>query len=132
MLAYEGAIELAQKKNYARAAEYFSRALKQGSEEPTTFLNLATALEEMGRGEEAEAVLLRGLAAYPYNRAIVARLAMQYAIDGQSWRGRALISQYPKVFPEDPVMRGVLTQIDAAGDTETGVPTRGSKVASPE
>jgi len=32
----------------------FQRALKQGSEEPTTFMNLATALANLGRGQEAE------------------------------------------------------------------------------
>ncbi len=132
VLTYEGAIELAQRKNYARAAEDFSRALKLGSEEPTTFLNLATAMEGMGRGEDAEAVLVRGLAAYPYNGVIVARLALQYAMDGQSWRGRALISQYRKVFPEDPVVRATLAQIDAAGNTEAGVPMRGATLATPK
>jgi hypothetical protein len=54
-----GAVALAEKKDNAKAADYFERALKQGSEEPTTFLNLATALQNLGRAQEAEAVLER-------------------------------------------------------------------------
>jgi predicted CXXCH cytochrome family protein len=44
-----GAVALAEKKDNAKAADYFERALKQGSEEPTTFLNLATAFGNLGR-----------------------------------------------------------------------------------
>ena len=38
-----GAVALAEKKDNAGAAKYFALALKEGSEEPTTFMNLATA-----------------------------------------------------------------------------------------
>jgi hypothetical protein len=126
-----GAIELAQKKDYARAEEYFARALKQGSEEPTTFLNLATALQGQGRAKDAEAVLERGAAAYPYSGTMVARLALQYAADGQSWRAQNLIQQYRKLFPEDTVARQALQQIDAMGSAGGTMPDRGTQVAPP-
>jgi len=102
-----GAVELAQRKDNVRAADDFARALKQGSEEPTTFLNLATALENLGRAGEAQAVLERGVAAYPYSGPLVARLAQQYFLAGQSWRGRELVKQYRELFPEDPALREV-------------------------
>jgi len=44
-----GAVALAEKKDNAGAAKYFALALKEGSEEPTTFMNLATALVNLGR-----------------------------------------------------------------------------------
>jgi hypothetical protein len=113
-----GAVELAQKKNNARAADYFARALKQGSEEPTTFLNLATALENLGRTDEAEAVLERGVAAYPYSGSLVSQLARQYLINGQVWRARRLVQDYRVLFPEDPALRDVQERLDGAGSAD--------------
>ncbi|MGA2673220.1 MAG: hypothetical protein ABSE99_08325 [Terracidiphilus sp.] len=114
VLNFLGAVELAQNKNNAKAADDFARALKQGSEEPTTFLNLATALDNLHRAPEAEAVLERGVAAYPYCGPLVARLAQHYHFDGQSWRARNLVQQYRANFPEDPALRAVQRQIDAS------------------
>ncbi|MGA2831929.1 MAG: hypothetical protein ABSE55_02555 [Terracidiphilus sp.] len=108
-----GAVALAEKKDYAKAADYFSRALKQGSVEPITFLNLATALGNMGRAEEARVVLERGVAAYPYSGPLVARLAQSYFLSGQTWRARGLVQQFRALFPEDPSLREVQTRLDA-------------------
>jgi Tetratricopeptide repeat len=103
-----GAVALSDKKDNAKAADYFSRALKLGSEDPTTYLNLATALENLGRHQEAESVLERGVAAYPYWAPLVARLAQQYLNDGQTWRASVVVHQYRKLFPEDPLVRDAL------------------------
>ena len=65
-----GVVALAEKKDNANAADYFSRAMKQRSEEPTTYLNLARALENQGRHQEAEWTLESGVAAYPYSGAL--------------------------------------------------------------
>jgi hypothetical protein len=111
-----GAVALAEKKDNAAAADYFAHALKQGSEEPTTFMNLATALTNLGRRQEAESVLERGVAAYPYNGTITARLAQQYAMDGQMVQARKLVEKYRKVFPEDELMKDVENHLDAAVD----------------
>jgi hypothetical protein len=100
-----GAVALAEKKNNAAAEGYFARALKGGSEEPTTFMNLATTLANLGRGREAERVLERGVAAYPYNGTLTARLAQQYAMDGHGGEARKLVRQYRLVFPEDAMVR---------------------------
>jgi hypothetical protein len=107
-----GAVALAEKKDNAKAADYFQRALKQGSDEPTTFLNLATALENLGRTQEAGVVLERGVAAYPYSGPLVAMLARQYFAEGQAWRAQKLIQQYRALFPEDPLVRMAQKQIE--------------------
>ncbi len=125
-----GAVALAEKKDNAKAADYFARARKQGSEEPTTFLNLATALENLGRTQDAEVVLERGVAAYPYLGTLTARLAEQYFVDGQSWRARDLVRQYRALFPEDTALREVERHMDAAGSVGgPGLPNRDTPAA---
>jgi tetratricopeptide (TPR) repeat protein len=101
VMNYLGAIALVEKKENAKPADYFSRALKLGSEDSATYFNLATALHNMGRSQEAESVLERGIAAYPNSGQLVARLAIDYSIDGQGWRPRSIIKNYRKLFPED-------------------------------
>lgn len=112
-----GAVALAQTKDNAKAAEDFALAIRNGSEDPITFLNLATALENLGRGPEAEGVLERGVAAYPYSGQLTARLAQQLAMNGQTGKARLLIKQYRAVFPEDKVVRDVEEHLDAMGNT---------------
>lgn len=126
-----GAVELAEKKDNAAAEGYFARALKEGSEEPTTFADLATALANLGRGQEAERVLERGVAAYPYNGILTARLAQQYAMDGQADEARKLAGRYRSVFPEDSLMRAVEERLDGAVDVDPLVRSSHSSPALP-
>ncbi len=107
VLSSLGAVALAETKDNALAARDFALAIRNGSEEPIAFLNLATALENLGRGQEAEGVLEKGLAAYPYSGQLTARLAQQYAMDGQPGRARKLVEQYRALFPEDAMVRDV-------------------------
>jgi hypothetical protein len=109
-----GAVALAEKKDNAGAAKYFALALKEGSEEPTTFMNLATALVNLGRAQAAEQVLERGVAAYPYYGQLTARLAQLYAMDGQTGKARNLVRQYLAVFPEDLALREAEKRLDGA------------------
>ena len=132
VLNYLGALALAERKDDAAAAQYFTRALALGSEEPTTFLNLAMALRGMGRGQDAEAVLQRGVAAYPYDGALVARLALQYAANGKIWQSEDTIRAYRRVFPEDPLTRKVLQQIETSGASgDPSSPSRGAPMMLP-
>jgi hypothetical protein len=132
VMNYLGAIALVEKKDNAKAADYFSRALKLGSENSATYLNLATALHNMGQYREAESVLERGIAAYPNSGQLVARLAIDYSSDGQGWRARSIIKTYRKLFPEDTVVRDALKQIDGAeNNPETPGFSRGPSVALP-
>ncbi len=117
-----GAVELAQKKDNAKAAEDFSRALKMGSEEPTTYLNLATALQNLGQSQQAEEVLTRGVAAYPYSGPLVARLAQANFLAGKAWQARNLVQQYRLLFPEDPVLRALQGRIEGPGSGASSEP----------
>jgi hypothetical protein len=128
-----GAVALAQKKDNQAAADYFARALKAGSEDPTTFMNLATALANLGRGTQAEAVLERGVAAYPYHGLLTARLAQQYAMDGQTERARKLVAKYRKTFPEDMNVREVEKHLDGLANVDPPeVPGRSAPAAVPK
>jgi hypothetical protein len=113
-----GAVALAEKKDNAAAADDFARALKHGSEEPTTFMNLATALANLGRRQQAEGVLERGVAAYPYSGPLTARLSQQYAMDGELGKARKAVEQYRAFLPEDPVVREVEKRLEAAGGVD--------------
>jgi hypothetical protein len=113
-----GAVALAEKKDNVAAEGYFARALKRGSEEPTTFMNLATALENLGRGQEAERTLEQGVAAYPYNGILAARLAQQYATDGQAAKARKLVERYRAVFPEDATVRETEKHLDGLANMD--------------
>jgi len=117
VLASLGAIALAQTKDNVQAARDFALAIKNGSEEPITYLNLATALGNLGRGPEAEGVLEKALAAYPYSDQITARLAQQYAIDGQMWKARKVVDEYRAVFPEDTMVREVEQHLDTPAES---------------
>jgi len=130
VLSCLGAVTLSAKTDNAKAAGYFSRALKLGAEEPTTYQNLAASLENLGRHQEAEAVLERGVAAYPYSGPLVARLAQQYYNDGQAWRARVIIQQYRKLFPEDIIVRDALKQFEKPGNPDelSSAPGRGAPV----
>jgi hypothetical protein len=107
---YLGVLALDRKDN-AAAANYFSNALRLGSQEPTTFLNLGTALQNAGRAKDAESILEQGIALFPFNGPLVARTAIQYALDGQTWRAYALIGKYRQLFPEEPAARQALEVI---------------------
>jgi tetratricopeptide (TPR) repeat protein len=127
-----GAVALVEKKDNAKAADYFARALKLGSEEPTTYLNLATALYNAGQASEAESVLERGLVSYPNSGPMVAKLALDYASGGKAWQARALIKRYRKNFPEDSAVRDALSLIDRAEQTQEAPGySRGNTVAPP-
>jgi hypothetical protein len=132
VLNFLGALAVAQTKDYASAADDFARALKLGSEEPTTFLNLAIVLENLDRAQEAEAVLERGVAAYPYSGLLTAKLAQEYAMDGQLSRARNLVQKYLTLFPEDSAMREVQEHLDAAGSADDpATPSQATPVPPP-
>jgi len=128
-----GAVELAQKKDNVRAADDFARALEHGSEEPTTFLNLATALENQGRAAEAQAVLERGAAAYPYSGPLASRLAMRYAANGQVLRAQDVVRHYRSIFPEDTLLQEVQLHLKAAENSSgQSLPTQTSPAQLPK
>ena len=110
----KGAMAMAEKKDF-EARDYYDRALKAGSEELITFLYLSTALDNIEHQEEAERVLERGVEVYPYSAELRARLARQYVHDGKTWRARLVVNEYVKYFPEEPTIRAVQLELQAAG-----------------
>ena len=71
-------------------------------------------LHNFGRYAEANSVIT----AYSYSGQLPARLAIDYSDNGQEWQARAIIKKYRKLFPEDIVVPGALTQIDRPEHTE--------------
>jgi hypothetical protein len=133
VLASLGAVAMAQRKDNATAARDFAMAIRNGSEEPITFLNLATALENLGRGQEAAGVLEKGLAAFPYSGQLTARLAQQYAMDGQAAKARKLVEQYRSLFPEDLGVREVERHLNDLGSADPlTAPGRSPQVPLPK
>lgn len=114
VLEYEGALALGVQKDYTRAAEAFRAAIKAGASGPEVYLDLATAEEKMGQLQQAEAALEEGVAAYPYNGPLRAQLGLALAANHEEWRGRSVVEEQLKVFPEDPWCRSALGQIEAA------------------
>ncbi len=103
-----GVVALAAKRDYPRAADDFERAMKGGSEQPTTFLNLATALDGAGDARGAENVLERGARAYPWNSALLTHWAQECAKLGEGWKAHDALAAYNREFPEDETVRQAL------------------------
>lgn len=110
----KGAMAMAQKKDF-EARDCYEKALKGGSEELITFFYLSTALDNLEHQEEAERVLERGVEVYPYSAEMRVRLARQYLHDGKTWRARLVVNEYMKYFPEEPSIRAVQLELQAAG-----------------
>jgi tetratricopeptide (TPR) repeat protein len=106
---------LLEEKDYSRAADYLSRAIERGGEEPTTFLYLAQALLRSGQNSQALRALERDLAAYPYDLPLRAGVAMGYL--GMHERQRALefMRQHLELFPEDAPMRDMMKKVEGYG-----------------
>lgn len=124
VLQYDGVLQLGMRHDYAAAAEDLRAVVKSGTAAPEIYLDLANALEKLNRRSEAEGALERGIAAYPYNGALHAELGLAYAADQQIERGRSVVEQQLKVFPEDARCREVLRRIEAA---ENGQVVPGTK-----
>jgi len=109
-----GALALTENKDFS-ARDYYARALKSGNQELTTYMYLATALDSIGHDEEAENVLERAVATYPWSAMMRVRLARQYVHDNKVWRARATLNEYLKVFPEETSARDMLNEMQSAG-----------------
>ncbi len=126
-----GAVEIAQAKDNAKAARDFALAIKNGSEDPITFLNLATALQSLGRNSQAVSVLERGVAAYPWNDQLTARLAVLYVQNGDAEKARKLVEQYRAVFPEDQLVRETAAHLSPSGGAEPVAPLANTNPVPP-
>lgn len=103
---------LVEEKDYPRAAQYLSRAVERGAEEPTTFLYLGQALSRNGQDSEALSVFQRGLSAYPYDLPLRAGVAMEYLRLHQTQRALEAMRRQLELFPEDALMRDMMKKVE--------------------
>lgn len=99
-----------QNRNFATAEEHLQRALKLGPPRATTYGDLAEALNQLGRKQEALDALNQAYALDPFNpqiqKARIGRL-----IDLKRYReALASIEHYVDVFPQDEFMRQMLAR----------------------
>ncbi|MFC5861872.1 tetratricopeptide repeat protein [Acidicapsa dinghuensis] len=99
-----------QSRNYAAAEDHLRRAVKLGPPRATTYADLAEALNQQGRKQEALDALNQAYALDPFNpqiqKARVGRL-----IDLKQYReALAAIEHYVDVFPQDEFMRQMLAR----------------------
>jgi 2-hydroxychromene-2-carboxylate isomerase len=82
---------------------------------------------------QAERVLERGVAAYPYNGLLTARLAQQYAMDGQMGQARKLVEKYRALFPEDANVREVEKHLEGIQNVDPlTAPGRSASITAPK
>jgi len=103
---------LLEEKGYPRAADYLSRALERGGEEPTTFLYLGQALSRNGQDVEALGVFERGVSAYPYDLPLRAGVAMEYLRLHDTQRALEAMRRHLELFPEDALMRDMMKKVE--------------------
>lgn len=115
MLVCLGMKELLEENNYPLAAEYLSRAIERGGEEPTTYLYLEQALSRSGRDSEALSVFERGVKAYSYDPPLRAGVAMEYFRLHEKQRALEVMRQQLELFPEDALMRGIMKKVEDSG-----------------
>jgi hypothetical protein len=106
---------LLEEKDYPRAAEYLSRAIEHGGEEPTTYLYLGQALSRSGHDSEALQAFERGVQAYPYDPPLRAGVAMEYLRLHEKQRALEVMRQHLELFPEDALMREMMKKVENSG-----------------
>ncbi len=93
------------------AIEYLKEAVKAGSQPASTYDDLAELLIQSSREDESAALLVEGVAAWPFSPRLRKMLALRY-INLKRFRDASeTIHQYVERFPEDDFMRGLLHQI---------------------
>lgn len=94
----------------ADAIRLLLKAEEKGAPGATTYLDLADAFARQGRYDEAVSVLERGLAAFPYSKAVRKYLALSYIRQKAYVKAKLTLEEFVRDFPEDSFMRGLLRQ----------------------
>lgn len=99
-----------QNKNFAAAEEHLQHALKLGPPRATTYADLAEALNQPGRKQEALDALNQGYALDPFNP-LIQKARISRLIDLKQYREALVaIEHYVDVFPQDEFMRQMLAR----------------------
>jgi tetratricopeptide (TPR) repeat protein len=94
-----------EQKDDARAIEYFSGAVKNGSTSPQSYEQLATLLVRAKRFSEALNVLESGIKLLPYDATLYRLLGISYLSLGKNEEARGLLRQAVQTFPQDRALR---------------------------
>jgi tetratricopeptide (TPR) repeat protein len=100
-------------KEYAKAAEYLTRALQNGADFAATYVDLGEALARLGRVGESAKVLEQGVAAWPFSADIQKSLILRYVTLKQFPQADEALKRYVSIFPQDTYMRGILARVEA-------------------
>jgi hypothetical protein len=99
---------LAKGKN-EEALAHLSRGLQLG--EATVYEDIAKALSNLGRDEEALDYLKRGVDTYPFNTVLLKSVTLQYINSKRYAEARRAMERYIELFPEDSFMRKLLARV---------------------
>lgn len=100
---------LAEGKN-EEALAHFSKGLQLG--DSTVYQDMAKALSNLGRGEEAIDYLKRAVDTDPFNAVLLKTLTLQYINLKRYPEARQSMARYVELFPEDSFMRKLLARVN--------------------
>lgn len=109
VLAALGRKALLEKNDHA--IDYLSRAVRSGTPAKATFIDLAEALTQAGRGAEAIPVLEQANDLYPYSPEIRKHLLLSYIQNKRYDRAGPSLERYVQDFPEDSFMRDQFNRV---------------------
>jgi len=99
---------LAEGKN-EEALAHLSKGLALG--DATVYEDMAKALSNVGRGDEALDYLKRAVETDPFNAVLLKTLTLQYINLKRYTEARQAMARYVELFPEDSFMRKLLTRV---------------------
>lgn len=100
---------LAEEKN-EEALAHLSRGLQLG--DATVYQDMAKALSNLGRGDEALDYLKRAVDTDPFDAVLLKTLTLQYINLKRYGEARQAMARYVELFPEDSFMRKLLARVN--------------------
>jgi hypothetical protein len=100
---------LAEGKN-EEALAHFSKGLQLG--DATVYEDMAKALSNVGRSDEALDYLKRAVDTDPFNAVLLKTLTLQYINLKRYAEARQAMARYVELFPEDSFMRKLLARVN--------------------
>jgi len=94
-----------------RAIEHLSKAIELGFRDAPVFEDLAQALVQTGRREEATDVLKRGIEAQPFASVLYSSLARLYLEVNAPEKSKTVTDRYLELFPQDSHARDLLRKV---------------------
>ena len=92
----------------SEAVDHFQQALQIGPPQAIVYADLSTALERLGRTDEALSAEQRAIEQDPYNPTSQKALVLLFIQRKQYTDAQAAMEQYLEIFPQDSFMRHLL------------------------